>query len=400
MVGRTGVDDGVGRADRRERAVRAGRAGDLQPSSRRSTARLLRRARPLPQLLRGSLRRSGRRCCRASTTCSRSTPVTGSEAAVPDRVLPRDRGSDSGDVRPCRAYPSAPSRTATCRSSSTWQSDEESYRMAAVPDPGRRGSSRRTGRGIRINPRDALRDDRGGRQSWSATLRELDGSTRDGWSATGSARSTGGPGIATRGAPCSTSTTSSSSRPLLATVARAQRAARAACSRRPASSLVARELVPVTIGPEHRHLCRAALPARLASLGSTVSSAPVALLDELVQLPVRHPEVGVAPAGVLADAVRLDTGACSSAIAPSRSPTISPIVRSAGPSSSYGGATARTSPFDAAKSCRADAVDGDRRQAEHVAEEGAHLLVGRCVAADEADPAYLHRRSPRPFRPS
>jgi hypothetical protein len=37
-----------------------------------------------------------------------------------------------------------------------------------------------------------------------------------------------------------------------------------------------------------------------------------------------------------------------------------------------------------------DAVDGDRRQAEHVSEEGAHRRMRRCVTADEADPANLH----------
>ena len=51
-----------------------------------------------------------------------------------------------------------------------------------------------------------------------------------------------------------------------------------------------------------RHVCRAALPARLGSVPAGL------LLDELVQLPVRHPEVGVAPAGVLADPVGLDAG--------------------------------------------------------------------------------------------
>ena len=55
MVGRTGVDDGVGRADRRERPVRAGRACHLQPrpGGRPGDAA---GARALPQLLRRSLR--------------------------------------------------------------------------------------------------------------------------------------------------------------------------------------------------------------------------------------------------------------------------------------------------------------------------------------------------------
>ena len=138
-----------------------------------------------------------------------------------------------------------------------------------------------------------------------------------------------------------------------------------------------------------RHVRRVALPARLGSVPAG------ALLDELVQLPVRHPEVGVAPAGVLADPVGLDAGGVQLGDRRRRDRRRSgPIVRSAEPSSSYGGATARTSPFDAAKSSAPTPSMAIGCEAEHVPEEGAHLHVRRCVAADEADPADLHVASP------
>ena len=91
-------------------------------------------------------------------------------------------------------------------------------------------------------------------------------------------------------------------RPLLATVVEHNVGSRRVLEKA-GFELVARTLADD--GPEP------GTPCSSCSSGSTSEAGSVAaglLLDELVQLPVRHPEVGVAPAGVLADPVGLDAG--------------------------------------------------------------------------------------------
>ena len=104
--------------------------------------------------------------------------------------------------------------------------------------------------------------------------------------------------------------------------------------------------------------------------------------------------MGVAPAGVLADPVGLDAGGVQ------LGDRAVEIVDDQPDRALHGAVflVRRSHREDVAVRRReelcSDAVDGDRRQAEHVPEEGAHLHMSRCVTADEADPADLHLCSP------
>ena len=261
-----------------------------------------------------------------------------------------------------------------------WQADEESFRMAAVPTRDAEAFAAHWAR-IRSNPDSTLRtivadgDVVGNVVSWTADEGRMVGYWigKEHW----------GRGIATAALVLYLDV--DRHRPLLATVVEHNAGSRRVLEKA-GFQLVARKLADD--GPEPGRLARAALPVRLGSVRAGL------LLDELVQLPVRHPEVGVAPAGVLADPVGLDAGGVQ------LGDRAVEIVDDQPDRALHGAVflVRRSHREHVAVRRReelcSDAVDGDRLEAEHVPEEGAHLHMSRCVTADEADPADLHLCSP------
>ena len=298
--------------------------------------------------------------------------------AVPDRVLPRDPAVSA--VGPYRSCPFARSRTATCRSSSPGRPTRRASGWRRCL-PATRRRSQRTGRGFAAIPTTTLRTIVadgvvvGNAVSWTGDEGRMVGYWigKEHW----------GRGIA-----------SAALRPL----PRRRSASAPARDRRRAQ----RGLAPraregrLPARGDGSSWTTGRSPARLPSCTSgSVRPCPAGpLLDELVELPVRHPEVGVAPAGVLADPVGLDAGCVQ------LGDRAVEIVDDQADRALHGAVflVRRSHREDVAVRRReelcSDAVDGDRRQAEHVPEEGAHLHMSRCVTADEADPADLHVCSP------